>query len=189
LGYRVVGLDAVRILLERLDGPNRDLVHADLCRGLPARMGQFDAVLLLDVIEHLENESPVLTGILEHLGPRGLLVVTVPARADLWSTFDLVQGHRRRYSPGLLRTVLEKAGYRVEPPLWWGGWMVPLLRSRRRVPLSDATAAAQYEQFLRLPPAGLRWFMEGAFRLDHHWTLRGLNWTGTSLVALARPAG
>jgi SAM-dependent methyltransferase len=186
-GYPVVGIDAVRTLLERLDGPGRLLVHADVTGELPPSLGTFDAVLLLDVIEHLDDEGPVLAAATERLKPGGLLLVTVPARPDLFSTFDAVQGHRRRYTREALQAVLERAGFIVERPLFWSAWMVPLvwLRRRERVPLSDSPAA-QYERFLGLPPAPLSWLLEAAFWLDHHWTLRGLNRTGTSLIAVAR---
>src|SRR5262249_30321368 len=42
-GYRAVGLDVSRRILERLDGPQRILVEADLTQSLPPETEQYDA--------------------------------------------------------------------------------------------------------------------------------------------------
>src|SRR6267378_830547 len=55
-GYQATGLDIARTALEALDRPGRDLVEADLTRPLPAVAERFDAVLALDVIEHLDDD-------------------------------------------------------------------------------------------------------------------------------------
>src|SRR5882672_8994429 len=53
-GYRVAGMDISRRTLERLDRPGRELYVADLTRDLTRDLGGgFDAVLALDVIEHI----------------------------------------------------------------------------------------------------------------------------------------
>ena len=55
-GYRPVGLDISRRALERLDGPDRELIEADLTQPLADHAGRYDAVLALDVIEHLDDD-------------------------------------------------------------------------------------------------------------------------------------
>src|SRR5262249_5418370 len=54
-GYHVAGLDISRCALEHLDRPGRRLIEADLTRlhGASQAAPAFDAVLALDVIEHL----------------------------------------------------------------------------------------------------------------------------------------
>ena len=59
-GYRASGLDVSRQALERLDRPDRPLIEADLTRPFdPAAVAHaaFDAVLALDVIEHLDDDA------------------------------------------------------------------------------------------------------------------------------------
>ncbi|HEX5365128.1 MAG TPA: methyltransferase domain-containing protein [Acidimicrobiales bacterium] len=89
---------------------------ADLRTDLPAGVartveepgGSFDLVLLLDVLEHVEDDARFLDGsVLPHLAPDGLLVVTVPAYQRLYSSHDRALGHHRRYSPARLRALLE----------------------------------------------------------------------------------
>src|SRR4051812_27127127 len=56
-GYGVVGMDISRRTLERLDGPSRELVWADLAGPVDVDLGLFDAVLSLDVLEHIDDDN------------------------------------------------------------------------------------------------------------------------------------
>ena len=101
-GYRVCGLDVSRQALERLDRPDSRLIEADLTCPLgpgAAAEAAFDVVLALDVIEHLDDDGAALTSLGRLLRPGGTMIVSVPALPELFSEFDQVQGHRRRYLP------------------------------------------------------------------------------------------
>jgi len=56
-GYHASGLDIARNALERLDAPGRSLIEADLTQPWPGGLPRFDAVLALDVSEHLDEEA------------------------------------------------------------------------------------------------------------------------------------
>ena len=102
-GYRASGLDVSRQALERLDRPDRRLIEADLTRPFGSAAiahAAFDAVLALDVIEHLDDDRAALASLGRLVRPGGLMIVSVPALPELFSEFDRVQGHRRRYLPG-----------------------------------------------------------------------------------------
>jgi len=47
-------------------------------------------------------------------GSGGVLMVTVPAHASLWSYFDEFSGHFRRYAPDELRGKIERTGFKIE---------------------------------------------------------------------------
>src|SRR5262249_50745102 len=54
---------------------------------------QYDLVLMLDVLEHLEDDTAAL-GHLQHLlKPGGRALLTVPALQALWSVHDVVNRH------------------------------------------------------------------------------------------------
>ncbi|MEL6983597.1 MAG: class I SAM-dependent methyltransferase [Actinomycetota bacterium] len=72
-----------------------------------------DAVTLLDVLEHIEDDNAFLAEIFEHLAPGGHLFLTVPAGQWLFSDWDTKLGHFRRYSRGQLRTIVGAAGFDV----------------------------------------------------------------------------
>ena len=65
----------------------------------------FDAVLSLDVIEHLEHEEWALKEIERVVKPGGLVVIMAPAYKFLWGLQDEVAHHYRRYT---MRALVKK---------------------------------------------------------------------------------
>lgn len=58
---------------------------------------RWDAVFLLDVLEHIPDHEEVLRQVHKSLRPGGLLFVTVPALAFFWTYNDELSQHQRRY--------------------------------------------------------------------------------------------
>lgn len=72
---------------------------------------QFDFLLLLDVLEHLDDDAALLDELVsDHLGDGAYALITVPAFAELTSAHDRFLGHRRRYARSELITVIENCG-------------------------------------------------------------------------------
>jgi len=65
-----------------------------------------DVLLLLDVIEHLDDPQDFLRRTLEAFPGAARLLVTVPARPELWSNFDHYYGHRCRFTLATLRELV-----------------------------------------------------------------------------------
>ena len=91
----------------------------------------FDLVLMFDVLEHIENESTFLASARFHVADGGVIVLNVPALQWLYSPYDAVQGHQRRYSLGDVRRVAEKNGLRLKSASYWGGPLVPIAALRK----------------------------------------------------------
>lgn len=69
--------------------------------------GTFDLVLLLDVIEHIDDDAAFVDRrVLPHVTRDSLVVVSVPAYQGLFSSHDTALAHHRRYSPRALRDML-----------------------------------------------------------------------------------
>ena len=62
----------------------------------------FDAIVYIDVLEHIEDDRGELARAAAHLRAGGLLVVLAPAHAWLYTEFDRAIGHYRRYSKATL---------------------------------------------------------------------------------------
>jgi len=76
--------------------------------------GPFDAALLVNVLEHVADDVPMLRTVRSILRAEGKLLIFVPALPWLYGTLDKRVGHERRYTrPGLLQ-VVEQAGFAVE---------------------------------------------------------------------------
>jgi SAM-dependent methyltransferase len=187
-GYQAHGMDISRRALERLDRPGRVLVEADLTQSIDRSVEPYDAVLALDVIEHIDDDRALVARLGALARPGGLVVVSVPALPALFTEFDAIQGHRRRYLPETLRAAFDGTGLRVDRVFWWGRWLVPALRRQRARPRGRAgdSPSEVYRHYLRLPPWPLTWGARMAFALEQGPTLRGRLSTGTSLFAVAR---
>ena len=101
-------LEPDRQLLEQLKtGLERQPAQGlcELFRGTVADLTQeerFDAILYIDVLEHIEDDRSELARAAAHLKPGGCLVVLSPAHNWLFSRFDASIGHFRRYTKSTL---------------------------------------------------------------------------------------
>ena len=76
-------------------------------RNIPQRT--FDIVIMLDVLEHIEDDSAFLQQeVLPRLKPESHLVISVPARPSLFTSHDTFLGHYRRYTRSQLLDVSGK---------------------------------------------------------------------------------
>ena len=80
----------------------------------PAFGVPFDLIGAFDVIEHLSDDLQVFRALHSMLRPGGILLLTVPAHQSLWSYFDEVSHHCRRYESCELHRKLLLSGYEVE---------------------------------------------------------------------------
>ncbi len=77
--------------------------------------GRFDGVMMLDVIEHVEDDHNfVMDAVKDSLSDSGWILVSVPAFQGLFTEHDTQLKHFRRYSPGQCRMLLESSGLTVE---------------------------------------------------------------------------
>jgi hypothetical protein len=67
----------------------------DVDDGLASKVTQ---LLFLDVLEHLEDPHAVLAGCRRRFPVARRMTITVPARTELWTNYDVRFGHHRRYN-------------------------------------------------------------------------------------------
>ncbi|MDQ3037174.1 MAG: methyltransferase domain-containing protein [Myxococcota bacterium] len=126
---------------------------------LPFADASFDAILALDVLEHLERDRDAARELRRVLAPGGVAIVTVPAFAALWSAHDEALDHHRRYRLAEIEAVLRDAGFAIEHASYYNFFLFPLVASARvaerlRIAITgerDGRADAD----LRVPPAPL----------------------------------
>ena len=175
-------------MLEQLDRTDRVLFVADLSRDLPIDAGGFDAVLALDVIEHIDDDRDAVSKLGQLARPGGVVIVSVPALPELFTEFDEVQGHRRRYLPATLQATFQDSGLKIDQIFWWGQWLVPALRWQRigKKRLPGDSAAQTYARYLTLPPWPASLVLRLGFAIEKQWALHNKLRVGTSLFAIAR---
>lgn len=150
---------------------------------LPLGDATVDAVLLLDVLEHVDDRV-ALGEAARVLRPGGQLLVTVPALPLLWSFRDEAAGHLRRYTAATLRARLRESSFSIERLFGYQVSLLPLLVAHR---LLAPHAAATREREDHPRPwlnRALVWWN----RLDSRLSERLQVPFGSSLVVLARKA-
>ena len=113
MGYSVKGYDILAEAVEycRKRGLQQVERH-DINQPWPVEPGSVSAVLMLDVLEHIENPRAVLEHAHRALAPDGCIIITVPAMPWLMGPWDVMLGHHRRYTAKSLRAELEAAGFK-----------------------------------------------------------------------------
>jgi hypothetical protein len=112
--------------------------------------GPYDLLLLMDVLEHVADDSGMLSRVVsQHLADQALVALSVPSGPWLYTQHDVSLGHLRRYGARDFDRLLVNAGLHVETR---GGLFHGLLvaragqklwevtrgvRSRPTVPLAD----------------------------------------------------
>ena len=74
--------------------------------------GTYDAVVHVNVLEHISDDAGELAAVRALLRPGGTLHLFVPALPRLYGPLDLKSGHYRRYRRRQLHDLLASAGYR-----------------------------------------------------------------------------
>lgn len=74
----------------------------------------FDTVIAVNMLEHIENDVSVLSGVYKVLTKHGKLILLLPAHKWLYGTLDKEIGHYRRYSKDELQQKLTQSGYLID---------------------------------------------------------------------------
>jgi SAM-dependent methyltransferase len=86
-----------------------------------------DAIISVNVLEHIEDDHRALRNLIETLRPGGHLLLNVPALMLLYNDLDRLAGHFRRYTKGRLRHLFDDQPVTIERlcyfnPLGGLGW-------------------------------------------------------------------
>lgn len=193
--YRCVGIDtsgeAIRFARERFPAVQFLVGHA------PGDLGPIGSearlFLLMDVLEHVEDDFAMFSELLGALEPGSHLLITVPADPSLWSEHDESFGHYRRYDQERLAGVW--ADLPATPLLvsYFNTRMYALVRAVRAWNRLRGRASGRAGTDFWMPPGPLNRLLEATFAgearaleraLEGHHTQRYQR--GASLVALLR---
>lgn len=141
-----------------------------------------DAFVMIDVLEHIEDDAAVLKKLRTMLRPEGELVILVPAYPILYGVRDRLHGHFRRYRKRELVRMLALSGYEVRRARYWNMLAVPfyfISEKLFRRELSSALRQEHHHPLKRLVNRMLHlWFQHLENRLNLGF--------GLSLLVVAR---
>jgi SAM-dependent methyltransferase len=147
----VVGIEASSIALSVGDyAAYSEVVQAGDVSDPAFPAGQFDLIALLDVLEHVEDDSALLVELAARLAPGGSLLVSVPMWPELYGEGDRMAGHFRRYTPESLLEAVREAGLELRLSTGYVVALLPIARiQRRRVARGKASATDELEVLSR----------------------------------------
>ena len=141
----------------------------------------YDLIGAFDVIEHIEDDSAAIASIAKKLKPGGKLVMTVPAHQWMWTAHDAVNHHKRRYSRGGLKALLEQSPMKLEKIGYFNSLLFPLAIAER----AASKLRGREDADVKLPPAVLNAALETIFAAERHLVGRLPLTPGLSLFAIA----
>lgn len=177
-----------------VDGFELNLMALELCPPVPGNLyvydilsrsselvNKYDVLILMDVIEHIEEEVKFLEAVRDHLKVGGFVIVGVPMRQHLYSAYDEADGHFRRYSSRYLRSVIECAGFQVQKVVEWGHVYIPLLMMRKLMLQNSSGSTAIQKGFAVSKPLN-----QALSLLKYLDFIPTFNLTGASSLVLAQ---
>lgn len=150
---------------------------------VPYPEGSFHLITALDVIEHIVDDVESLRSIHRLLAPGGKAVITVPAFMFLWTEFDEINEHQRRYSRGQLEARLRQAGFSIEKLSYFNSFLFPMVLGVRILNRLFGRSGARD---LEVPGRRINKLLCGIFGMEKP-LLRFLDFPfGVSLLAVVR---
>ncbi len=150
---------------------------------VPLPDGSLDYVTALDVLEHTPDDAAVVRGFHRLLKPGGVALVTVPASMALWSDWDVVLHHYRRYSRAELERLFPAAEWELVHSNYTNVFAFPavwlLRRWRRWFPAGQGARAED-----KVPSSWLNCLLRASFVRPAFWRVRFP--FGVSLLLVAR---
>lgn len=90
-----------------------------------------DLIFLMDVIEHIEDDTGFLVNTMKPLASGSRVLLSVPAMPWLYSEWDQMLGHFRRYTKETLRHAVTTAGARPLEITYGFSYLVPATYLRK----------------------------------------------------------
>ena len=92
----------------------------------------YDYIYSIDVLEHIENDTEILSKLHTLVKEKGKVFLYVPARMELYSDFDRKIGHYRRYTRQELIKKPKEAGFKIQTVYYheFLGYLSVLLSNR-----------------------------------------------------------
>ncbi|MDR3476706.1 MAG: methyltransferase domain-containing protein [Gammaproteobacteria bacterium] len=166
----IIGSDVVNSPLKKLAEkiPHVPLLRFDMVH-CPLPDNSIDAIVMLNVLEHIEDDAGALAQAMRVLKPGGTLIIEVPAGPHLYDAYDKILMHYRRYRLSSFCKLLENAGFQILKRshlgvfLYPGFWLVKQMNKRR---LSESEAISRQKVDTAIRKTGSNKLMNAIMQLE-----------------------
>ena len=142
----------------------------------------YDLVALLDVLEHVSDDTGSIAAIRGLLKPGGALLLTVPINPWMWSAHDVAHHHYRRYSKSALAQLYRKIGLEIELHSYYNSLLFPPIAAVRLMGKALGRDSADDA----MPTGAINATLNGIFALERHLIGRVPMPFGLSLISVLR---
>jgi len=172
--------DAIKFSKEIFNG---EVKKGFLPDQIPYPDNYFDLITALDVIEHIDEDIASLQSMRNLLSENGRAIITVPAYMFLWSKFDEMNEHKRRYTLHELKDKLNQADFTIEKISYYNTLLFPLVFIVRML---NNFLHRDGSSDVDLPPSLLNKLLKNIFGLEKY-LLRNFNLPfGVSILAVVK---
>jgi len=149
---------------------------------IPFENETFDVVTLLDIIEHIEDDSKALKESMRVCKAGGMILIFVPAHQWLWSTNDVVYHHKRRYSQKQIVNLLKSMNLKIKNTSYFNMFLfVPFLGM---ILLKKIMGDTKASNVLTMVPRAINWIFTQLMKFEA-FMISKLGWHlpfGSSIV-------
>jgi SAM-dependent methyltransferase len=145
----------------------------------------FDLAVMLDVLEHIDDDIGSLRSLATCLNENGVILITVPAYQWMYSGHDAVHHHKRRYSRRTLESVVVASGCSVVRSGYFNSILFPAIAAARMA--SKAFGFAPVSD-MQMPGKGLNSILFRIFAAERKLVFFPGFGFGTSIFLIASPA-
>ncbi len=93
---------------------------------------KYDFIVFFEVLEHIKNDDQAIKQISNFLKNDGYLVLSVPAKKNLWDNWDILAGHVKRYEKHELMNLLRDNGFEITQFYSYGFPFLNILKIARK---------------------------------------------------------
>jgi len=112
LGFSLTSLEMSDLGFQLQSKRGINVIQGDATK-LPFKSNSFDAVICLDVLEHIEDDVSALEEIYRVTKASGNFLFSVPEDPRLWSDHDEAVNHVRRYRRDDFEKKISSVGFRI----------------------------------------------------------------------------
>ncbi|MGO8820493.1 MAG: class I SAM-dependent methyltransferase [Desulfomonilaceae bacterium] len=194
--FNCIGLDISEhaIVFAKKRFPKINFFCGDLKKIYPI-IEKADILLLLDVLEHIENDSQFLRDLITKMKQGAHLVVTVPSNMSLWSPHDEFHGHFRRYTKQELLGMLEELPVSIKLLSYYNSFLYPIIKAIRIFTKLRDKPWGQACTDLSVPAKPINFLLAKLFASESRWLVNRVNQSsqnalpfGVSIISLLEKA-
>lgn len=161
---KIYGLDSSKEAIKFCKKRGLRNIRLGKAENMPFKPNSFDLIALLDVLEHTDDNK-TLREVHRVLQKNGLLIITVPALSWLWSEWDKVLHHQRRYNKYDIISVLSRNNFEVIYTTYLYSFLVLPALIIRRIK-QRLFRKKEYTSDFRLSNTLLNWLMSYASKIE-----------------------